>query len=194
MRAACALLGALQRTVLLQQRVVEHRTLERDRALRADAVQELFVLFVEAPPALFVQALDHRDHPQLAIQDRHAQERARAIAAALIPAAVEARIGVCVLEVEDLRCLRHPARDAIAHAQADGDRLLALENLRPDLAALRIYDVECRAVRLHQLRDLLHDLRQDHVDFLRRADVRADLFQRFELLLKAIGVGWQTEL
>ena len=42
-----------------EQRLVQERVLERDRALARDAAQQLLVLVVEAAPALLVEALDH---------------------------------------------------------------------------------------------------------------------------------------
>ena len=153
---------------------------QRGGRLRAYVGEDAEVLLGEAAVAL-VEALRHAEDGASGQADGHGEDGARPIAAALVRRAVEALVGIGIVDDRACAALKDAAGDAVGVEDAHLAPQQTLRDDRVELARGRIVKVEGRPVAADAF---CRDLGDDFQDFLQRVE-RADLFPGAQQHLRA---------
>ena len=148
--------------------------LERYRDLGGERPQTRLILGRERTAAL-VEHLRDADHSPELIGDRHAEDRAREIAGALVEGGIEPQIGIGIRDVDRLARGEDSPGDAEVSRQADLHRLQPLANLRPQFLRLLVVKKQRGTVGVEQPSCLPHHPAEQRPELDVGGNLRDDL-------------------
>ena len=184
---------------------------KRDPQNPSDLLGGIFVLRREGDAVPFVDELHHAEEVLLE-EDRHGQDRFGAEAGLLVPALIEAKVGVelrqlgsvvGILDVDRLPRQRRESCDG-GEGLGNADLFRHVTDLgqRVELLVLGVHGVDGQPLGIEELEDLVLERHQDVRDRLRRVDLIGDPGQLLAILELPLerggrglhGHGWVSDL
>jgi hypothetical protein len=166
------------------------RVIDGDGGVVAQRVQEEHLLLDEGLDRA-IDELDDAQHPLLRFQ-RHADDGARLPLGHLVDALGEAGVGADIRHQQRLAVARHPARDALAHLQADGLERLGRVSHRDgevEFVLGLVHHEQRPGVGAEVFRHLVHDRLQDGIQVERRGERLRHIMEDVQLLDLLLAIG-----
>ena len=163
----------------------ELRVLQRARDLRRERSQPALVLRGERAATL-VQGLRDTDRPAFLVEDRHAEETAREVAALLVERGIEAQVGVGVRDTDRLSGSERRSGDPEMIRKADLRQLQLVHDVADQLAGLLVVQEQRRPIAVQHAGGLRHDAGKQRRELQLRRQI-GDQIQEVDLPLALAG-------